>query len=286
MIAPQTTISTVSLTISNLERSLAFYQERLGLQLHKRKGDRAWLGAGSDDLLLLVARPGATHHLRTTGLYHVALLLPTRPHLANTLHHLIETQTPLSGASDHLISEALYLSDPDGNGLEIAHDRPRHQWPWQANGELQLATQPLDWQNLLAERTKNPATPQLPPQTTIGHIHLHIANIPQATTFYHNILGFNIMSYYGPSALFVAAGDYHHHIGLNTWAGTNAPPPPKNSIGLRWFTINLPNQQALQTTIDRIQTHNIPITQTPIGWQLQDPSQNTLLLQVANQTAK
>lgn len=282
MIDAQTKIGTVAITVSNLERSLAYYQERIGLQLHKRKGDRAWLGVGGNDLLLLVARPGATKPQRTTGLYHFAVLVPSRWHLAQSLHHLIETETPIGGASDHIISEALYLSDPDGNGIEIARDRHRDQWPRQANGELGIATQAMDWRSVLAEREKNPAGwDGLDPQTTIGHIHLHIADISSATKFYCDILGFEMMSRYGPSAIFVSAGGYHHHIGLNTWAGVGVPAPPKNSIGLRWYSVDLPNKAALHSTIERIESHNIPVTETPIGWQVKDPSQNTLLLRTA-----
>ena len=240
----------------------------------------AYLGTGRQDLLALRQLLGATHPRRATGLYHFAILVPSRLELALTLKHLIETETRIGGASDHLVSEALYLSDPDGNGIEIYRDRLRNEWPL-VNGQIAMDTQPLDIEGVLGEpHGRDQSWNGLHNDTTIGHIHLHVSHLPEAEVFYTQILGFDLMMHYGPSAAFVSAGGYHHHIGLNTWAGVGAPPPPPDSVGLDWYEILLPDEEALIATAVRLQNAHIPTEQRGNGLFLHDPTQNGIVLRV------
>jgi catechol 2,3-dioxygenase len=285
-IHPDTTIGYVHLTIANLNRALTFYQDKLGFQLHRRNGDTAYLGAGGPDLLVLTEQPGARSVSGVTGLYHFAILTPSRVALAQSLRHLAETRTPLQGFSDHLVSEALYLADPDGNGIEIYRDRPRAEWPRQ-NGQLQMATDPLDIEGILAELGPQPEPwSGLQPETIIGHVHLHVATIPAAEAFYMDTLGFDPILRYGPSASFVSAGGYHHHLGLNTWAGVNAPPPPPDAVGLRYFTINLPDAAALAAVVERVEGAGVAFQEKDEVVFLRDPSQNGVVLSVGREAER
>ncbi len=276
-IHPETNIGYVHLIVPNMERSLAFYQGVLGFHLHRREGDTAYLGAGDQDLLLLTERPDAPHRgRRTTGLYHFAILVPSRADLARQLAHMVEMGYPLGGASDHLVSEALYLSDPDGNGIEIYRDRPRDAWPRQ-QGRVTMGLEPLDVDKLLAEGQKSDHPWEgLAPGTIIGHMHLQVADIAQAEAFYHDVLGFDIIMS-DASALFVSAGGYHHHLGLNTWASRGASPPALGALGLHTFVVRLPHKAELARVISRLQEKGIPFEETSDGVLVRDPSHNSVL---------
>lgn len=276
-IHPQTHIGLVSLAVSDLGRALRFYQHNIGLTLHQQEGDEAYLGIGNDDLLHLKELPGATAVPRAAGLYHFALLVPSRLALAKTLKHLIETQTPLGGFSDHHVSEAIYLSDPDGNGIEIYRDRPREEWQVK-NGILQIVTAPLDIDDVLRELNGSETWDGLAPGTKMGHIHLQVSHLRQAEAFYTKVLGFDFVARYGRAASFVSAGGYHHHIGMNTWAGTGASPRPATAVGLRWYSLQLPNQAALAEILQRLQEAGTAVSQDESGYFLQDPSQITIRL--------
>lgn len=277
-IHPDTAIGYVHLTVANLDRSLIFYQDKLGFQLHRREGQTAYLGAGGADLLLLTEKPGARPVSGTTGLYHFAILTPSRLALAQSLRRLAETRTPVQGFADHWVSEAIYLADPDNNGIEIYRDRPHSEWPHQ-NGQLQMAADPLDIKAILAELGPQPEPwTGLEPATTIGHVHLHVATIPSAESFYVDTLGFDLILRYGPSASFVSAGGYHHHLGLNTWAGVNAPPPPPDAVGLRYFTVNLPDAKALAAVVERIEQAGVAFKEKEGIVFLRDPAQNGVVL--------
>lgn len=280
-IDPNTTIGTVSLTVSDLARSLVYYQRNIGLQLQEQQGNIAILGAGQTPLLRLEELPGAQLVRRATGLYHFALLVPTRLELARTLRHLAESQTSIDGASDHLVSEALYLSDPDGHGIEIYRDRERKDW-YDAQGRFQMGTLRLDIEGVLSELQQGSADwTGIHPGTVMGHIHLQVANVPAAQEFYTEVLGFAHMADY-PSASFVSAGGYHHHIGMNSWMGAGAPPPPPDAARLLVYEIRLPGQAALAEVIERLQTASAPLTETEEGWLTQDPSQNVIRLVLAS----
>ncbi|GAB4423451.1 MAG: VOC family protein [Anaerolineae bacterium] len=267
----------VHLTVSNLERSLAYYQTALGFRLHRCAGDTAYLGAGGPDLLALTERPGAVRHRCTTGLYHFAILVPSRQELAQVIKRVAETRTPVQGASDHLFSEALYLGDPDGNGIEIYRDRPREQWPCNAQGALQSDTLPLDFEGILSEL---PSSSELwlglHSQTVLGHMHLHVCNLPETLTFYRDVLGFELMIDWN-SALFFSTGGYHHHLGVNIWGTQGASPAPPESVGLRYFTIHLPTQAEVDAVIARAQAANATVEEHPAGQLVRDPSQNGLV---------
>ncbi len=276
-IHPNTHTGPVHLTVSDLERSLRFYEEGLGFKRMEREGARAILSAdGTKPLLLLSEQPNAQPKpRRSTGLYHFAILLPNRAALARSLRRLVEVGYPLGGASDHLVSEALYLSDPDGNGIELYRDRPRSEWRRQ-NGQLVMDTVPLDLEDLLAEASAE--WTGLPPETMIGHVHLHVAHLAEAERFYRETVGLELTTYYGSSAAFLSAGGYHHHLGLNTWAGVGAPPPPPDAVGLRYFTLLLPDKGELERLRDHLQQVGAAFTEIDEALLLRDPSQNTLVL--------
>jgi catechol 2,3-dioxygenase len=279
-IDPNTSIGAVYLTVADLDRSERFYRDVLGFRELARGGDTLTLSAdGAMPLLALTEQPGARPKpAGATGLYHFAILTPSRLDLARSLRRLAEMRYPLSGASDHLVSEALYLDDPDGNGIEIYRDRPRAEWP-QAGGQIRMATDPLDIDGILAELERDDRPwDGLAPATTIGHMHLHVADLKAAEAFYHGVLGFDIIVRYGPSALFVSAGGYHHHIGLNTWAGVGAPPAPAGSAGLRSFVVRLPDQSALDAVLARVREADVPIEEIAQGALVRDASGNAVVL--------
>jgi catechol 2,3-dioxygenase len=211
-----------------------------------------------------------------TGLYHFAVLVPSRADLGRALRRMVETDTVLQGAADHGVSEALYLADPDGNGIEVYRDRPRTEWPMVA-GRLQMGADPLDIEALLAGEPGRDGR-GLAPATVMGHVHLHVSRLDEAERFYADILGFDVMQRYGPSALFVSAGGYHHHIGLNTWAGVGAPPPPASAIGLRHFVVRLPGEAARSALSDRVSAAGIPVESRADGVLVRDPAGNAILL--------
>ena len=231
----------VHLTVGDLERSVDYYREAIGLDVLATDDGRAALGAGGRELLVLVEEPGARPAYGYTGLYHFALLLPERADLARWLAHAGRDSVPLVGLSDHFVSEAIYLSDPDGHGIEIYWDRPREVWEGQVFERM--TTLPLDVGSLMGELADPEPEPfeQLPDGTVMGHVHLKVASIADTVAFYRDVLGFDLMAQLGEQAAFLAAGGYHHHIGANTWESAGAPPPPEGSAALRHVTIVLPD---------------------------------------------
>lgn len=282
-IDPATQVGLVALTVADLKRSLTFYTEIFGFTLLDQKAGEATLGTPSAPLLLLREETGATpwphDQYGYTGLYHFAVLVPTRRDLGRWLRHWLQLGLPLPGQGDHLVSEALYISDPDGNGIEIYRDRPRSEWHWD-NGQVRMAVDPVDIRGVLAEAEQDdePWT-GFPDGTRVGHIHLQVGDIPQAAAFYHDVLGFDIVATM-PSALFVSAGGYHHHIGMNIWHSRNAPPAPAGTAGLRFYTLELPSEEARAAIAARLNAAGIPNTETPDALIVQDPWQNTLVFQI------
>ena len=275
---PETRMGQVALTVADLSRSLAYYQEQIGLRLLDREGDTAVLGTPQRPLLRLQKQPGARPSRGVTGLYHFALLLPSRLALAQTLYHFIQHQTPISGASDHAVSEALYLTDPDGHGIEIYRDRPRSEWP-SVGGRLAMTTEPFDVDGVLGELSAETAVwSHLPAATTMGHVHLHISRMAPTIEFYVDQLGFDMIVQMGGSASFVAAGGYHHHLGLNTWAGVGAPPPAPDQARLLWYEILLPDETAVDLLAARLAAADVPGGRNGRDLHLQDPSANHLII--------
>ena len=239
-----THMGAVELTVADLERSLGYYQGSIGLELLESNGGEAALGAGGRELLRLVEEPGARPADGYTGLFHFALLVPERADLAHWLAHAARERVALTGASDHFVSEALYLRDPDHHGIEIYWDRPRALWEGQVN---RMGTWPLDLDGLLAEA---PAAPfeGLAGGTAMGHVHLRVANVDDTVHFYRDVLGLDLMTQLGPQAAFLSAGGYHHHLGANTWESAGAPPAPAGTAALRRFTIVVPGGEAKTLT--------------------------------------
>jgi catechol 2,3-dioxygenase len=232
----------VALSVGDLARAVDFYTTALGLTLLEKNEGEARLGSAGRELLCLYEQKGAQPWPGQgfAGLYHFALLLPSRLGLADALRRLAETQTSLEGASDHGVSEALYLRDPDGHGIELYRDRPRAEWPI-VNGALQMVSDPLDLHGILAElEAARPDWQGIQPGVSMGHIHLHTNDLDAALGFYVDTLGFELMQRYGGSALFVAAGGYHHHLGLNVWAGVGVPPPDARLARLLWYELIVP----------------------------------------------
>jgi catechol 2,3-dioxygenase len=240
------------LTVSDLARSVDFYTRVLGFAVVERHASRAALGPESGSpIVYLEGRDGAKPRgRRTSGLYHFAVLVPDRAALGRSLRRLAEQRWPLTGASDHLVSEALYLDDPDALGIEIYRDRPQHEWTRSA-GEVMMATEPLDLEAVAREPGAGAAWGGLDAATRIGHVHLHVPDLDGAERFYCDAIGFSPTLRRYPGALFVAAGTYHHHVGLNVWAGRGAPPPDPGTVGLDAFTVDastLPSRQVVDET--------------------------------------
>ncbi len=274
---PRTSLGLVSLTVSDMARSLEFYQEALGLQVQRRQEGTIYLGAGAQDLVALSETPHAVKAARTSGLYHFALLVPSRQALAYAIQRLLAHNAAMTGGADHGVSEAIYLDDPDGNGIEIYRDRPRSAWP-RANGALAMTTDPLDVRGILAEAEGTPVPPEwLEPATVLGHMHLHVAHLDEAIEFYRRVVGLELQMRYGSAAAFLSAGGYHHHVGLNTWNGVGAPPPPAESIGMRHFTMRLANAEELGRLRQRLETAQAAYEVTGDGLLVRDPSSNTVL---------
>jgi catechol 2,3-dioxygenase len=280
-IAAQTRPGPVHLTVSDLGRSVDYYRNAVGLEVLERGGARAGLGTGGAELVVLVEEPGARPVRGYTGLYHFALLVPDRVQLAGWLAHAARDGVRLVGLSDHDVSEALYLADPDGHGIEIYRDRPRETWEGHV-GE-RLTTMPLDADDLLSE-LDNPASAPfdgLPAGTVMGHLHLKVADIPSSVDFYREVLGLDLTAQLGEQAAFLSAGGYHHHVGANTWESAGAPPAPTGTAALRHAEIVLPDVGARGEVIGRVDAAGIPVEDHDGDPLVRDPSGNALVLTVA-----
>lgn len=267
------------LTVNDLERQIAFHTDVLGFKLHWRKDGQAGLGAGRHDLFRFTESREARHARGTTGLYHTAILVPTRWDLAQLLRSIAVTQTPVQGFSNHVTHLAIYLPDAEGNGLELAWDFPRAQWPM-VNGKLGFGRGEFNINELLAELERDPRPwTGLHPDTKIGHVHLHVSDYDATLKFYHELLGFDVtVADKKMGAIFVSAGGYHHHIGLNLWQGIGAPPPPANALGLRYFTIALPSEAEVERLTERVRRAGVETQQVEAGILIRDPAENGIVL--------
>jgi catechol 2,3-dioxygenase len=270
----------VKLRVANLHRSVDYYTKVIGLQVIEEETGRAALGSDTDILLYLEEGKELKQKPdRHAGLYHFALLLPSRKDLADVVKFYVLHRVAF-GASDHGVSEAIYLNDPDGNGIEIYADKQDTSWKWE-NGEIQMTTDPLDGQDLLKETTEGEWT-GLPAGTVIGHIHLYMRHIGEAAAFYNDVLGFETVVSGYPGALFVSTGHYHHHIGLNTWHGANAPSISIDEAGMDWFTIVYPDEDVRRQAIERAEAAGLEVKQEKYTYSLQDPVGSTVKLTVYN----
>jgi catechol 2,3-dioxygenase len=237
-----TRIASVTLAVADLDRSLGFYRDLAGLTELSRNGSQVSLGVGSAPILHLIEERGAEPAPdRATGLYHTAILYPDRAALGRTIAHIASKQYRFTGASDHLVSEAFYLDDPDGHGVELYRDRPRTEWKWEGD-RIAMASLPLDVESVLADADR--PFDGAPEGTTIGHVHLKTHDIADAEAFYRDIVGFDVTAQLGDSATFLAAGGYHHHLAANVWQSRRGSPAPSGHVGLREIVISAPGGTA------------------------------------------
>ena len=290
-IHPKTQMGVISLTVATLENQLKFYQQAMGFKLHWQEGNKAGLGAGGADLLLLTEEPGLKKYRGVTGLYHVAYVFPNKRELAIAMARLFAIKYPNS-PTDHILTKTTYLDDLEGNGIELYCESPEDgTWKF-ANGKYESYRTDGSWSDgrealdvdALFQNLKDDdrLDAPVPPEMRIGHVHLHVRNVQEAVDFYHGVIGFDVMGVAKAYRMgFVSAGGYHHHLGLNTWQGEGAPPPPPDAVGLRYFTIDLPDQKAYDEVVARVDAAGIPSNQTEAGLLLHDPSQNGVILRVA-----
>jgi len=267
----------VHLTVSDLDRSLDYYRGAVGLSLLDRSGARASLGVAGRELLVLFEERDARPVPGATGLYHFALLVPNRVDLAQWLVHAARDHLRLVGMSDHFVSEAVYLSDPDDHGIEIYWDRPRSVWEGKVSSRL--TSMPLQVEDLMGE-VRDPENSRfvgLPAETVMGHVHLKVADVPKAIAFYRDVLGFALMAQLGRQAAFLADGGYHHHIGANTWESAGGSPPPPGSAALRHATLVLAGAPERDRILARIHEASA-VEPTESGPMIRDPSGNALVL--------
>jgi catechol 2,3-dioxygenase len=269
-------LADVTLQVSDLERSIEYYERVLGLHPRSRSAQRAVLTSHGDDVPLIRlhehrgAASVATNGL--LGLYHFAILLPDRAALGRFVTHLAQVGAR-AGASDHLVSEALYLRDPDGLGIEVYADRPRSSW--QVRGrEIEMTTEPLDLRSVAAAAQGEPWT-GMPAGTRMGHVHLHVGDLERAAAFYHEALGLDRMVWSYPGALFLAAGGYHHHLGLNTWAGAGARSAGENDARLLEWRMVLPASE-LSLARASVEAAGHRVADSDEGWRVDDPWGTTL----------
>ncbi len=282
-IPPATRPGAVHLTVSNLDRSVGYYESVVGLVVRERGAGQVFLGAGGEDLLVLVEQPGAAPARGYCGLYHFALLVPARVDLARWLAHAAHDRVALVGLSDHYVSEAIYLSDPDEHGIEIYWDRPRESWEGQV--ARRMTTLPLDTRSLLGELEDPVHEPfeHLPPGTVMGHVHLCVADIPRTIAFYRDVLGFGLMASLGAHAAFLSAGGYHHHVGANTWESAGAGRASAATASLRQATILLPSKVERDQLVERVANAGQEHVALGDGILIRDPSGNPIVLAAAEQ---
>jgi catechol 2,3-dioxygenase len=272
-------IGAVSLNVASLARQLPFYQDIIGLKIHRQEGKTVALGTGGEDLLILHETPDVPRVRGVTGLYHFAILLPSRKALALQLKHFAETRTPLQGMSDHLVSEAIYLADPEGNGIEIYNDRPRSQW-YDANGDFQMGTVALDVDGLFSELgdPEKAEWQPMPADTVMGHIHLHVHDVKAAEAFYGNLLNMDVLINMG-SATFMSYEGYHHHLGGNIWAGRIIR--PENVQGLKSYEIRVPQAIPVDSLVGKLDAAGVKIQAEGDSYRFYDPSMNQIILSQA-----
>ena len=262
-------LGAVHLSVTDLDRSVAFYESSIGLRVHHREGGVVTMGVGVEDLLILYGEPSARRAGRHAGLYHYALLFPSRQELARAALRLAATQTPIQGASDHGTHEAIYLPDPDGNGIELAADRPRELWPRPL--EYAGGPHPLDLDGLLATIAGEEPRGKASPGLVVGHVHLHVGDLERGLGFYRDVLGFELMTFMPGAAAFVSAGGYHHHLGFNIWRGQGVLPVPEGRVGLRHWTVVLDDPEEVAAVRQRIRPAGIATEEREGGFLVRDP---------------
>jgi catechol 2,3-dioxygenase len=279
-IHPESSLGPVELIVGDLDGMARFYERAIGLVPLARTASEVTLGQDPGvPLVELIGRPDAPPRpRRSSGLFHTAFLVPSRRDLARSVQRVVDAGWSFTGASDHLVSEAMYLDDPEGNGIEIYRDRPRDEWRYR-DGQLEMATLQLDLDAVMrelddADRTRAEGA-------RIGHVHLQVAEIPETGAFYEGTVGLDVTARSYPGALFMSAGGYHHHIGTNTWGSAGAPAPPAGSRGLRRYTVVVPDAAELERVGHRLAGAGYAVDPAEGGLETIDPSGNHALLKVA-----
>ena len=269
-------LGAVTLSVADAERSMTFYRDLVGLRELSRAGSLVTLGAGANPVLHLAETAGAQPApARSTGLYHTAILFPDRAALARVVRHIAQNDYAFSGASDHLVSEAFYLDDPDGHGVELYRDRPSTDWPRRGD-TIEMASLPLDVPDLLREATRD--FDGAPEGTCIGHVHLKVHDLAQAEAFYTNVVGFAVTARYGDSATFLAAGGYHHHLGANIWHSRGAPPVPDGHVRLREIIIEVPGPADVDGFARRAERAGVAVTRDGARVTVRDPWNHSIVV--------
>jgi catechol 2,3-dioxygenase len=271
---PNMYVKHVEIKVADLERSKKYYTEVIGFQILTQKENRVVFTTDGQTSILSIIQPEEAYQSpqKTTGLYHFAILLPDRKDLANIVKYL-QQKGIYFGASDHDVSEAIYLRDPDNNGIEIYIDRASEKWTW-TDDQVYMKTEPLDFSDL--NKVQQGEWNGLPENTVMGHIHLHVANLEKAREFYI-ALGYRVVLRYGGRALFISTGDYHHHIGLNTWNGEGVPQAAEQQVGLQSYTVQLDEQD--EDILPRLQSIGAQIEKIPQGFITVDPSGNRIIVE-------
>lgn len=258
-IPANTKIHAIDLRVKDLKRSLTFYSELLGLRQAAQDNAKIFLSSDGNlpYLVSLEESPSALYPPENTpGLFHIAFRFPNRAELGKVFIRLFNHRIKFTGFSDHIVSEAIYLNDPEGNGIELYTDKPKEEWKW-ISGQIQMDTLPLNLNVLIEELKDQNNWDGIHPLTDIGHIHLKVSDLKNAEMFYHKILGFDITSSAYPGALFFSTGGYHHHIGANTWKTRNGFPRPENSTGLISYTIQTPDKGYIEKVEQAAQKNNL-----------------------------
>ncbi|WP_414055609.1 VOC family protein [Macrococcus equi] len=275
---PTTFVSNVTVNVTNLERSNQFYTEVLGFQILEKTDETIRYTADGKNNILTIVQPSNVlpKEERRAGLYHFAILLPTAKDLANIVIQLQENSVQI-GASDHLVSEALYIFDPDGNEIEIYIDRKPEEWTWHGE-EVEMTVDPLNFERLLKNVTPGEFWKGMPEETVMGHIHLHVSHLTDTEKFYTEGLGFDVVNRFGAQALFLSANKYHHHIGVNTWNGVGAPHSSSNAVGLVDYTLMYADEAAVQTVVGNLKRIDAEVIETGSNIITIDPSGNHIKL--------
>ncbi|WP_411842220.1 VOC family protein [Salinicoccus sp. HZC-1] len=271
--APATHVEHVKINVSNLEKALEFYTETLGFSVLDKNEQSASLTTDGETSILSLYQPENTIPKgRTSGLYHFAILLPSKTDLAAITLHLAHKDVRF-GSADHRVSEALYLNDPDGNGIEIYIDRPDEEWNWQ-NGKVEMTTEPLDFETLLKNFNPDQQWNGMPKDTIMGHLHLHVSDMDAAVKFYTEGLGLEVVLDFAGQAMFMSTEKYHHHIAINIWNGRGAPIPEENSVGLNHYLLRYPDETSRNEAISRLEDNGFTVTTENDKVFSMDPSGN------------
>lgn len=279
-LAASATLGVTRLAVTDTDRAVPFYEQVLGLQQLDARNGVVQLGVDGVVVLELAVEPDARPAGRHAGLFHVALLYPSRVELARVGARIMSAGIAISGASDHGTHEAFYLTDPDGNGIELAADRPGAHWP--EPGDDGAGMRPLDVDGLMSLVEGEPVAPIAAPGLVVGHLHLHVGEIEGALAFYRDIVGLELKMRM-PTAVFLAVGDYHHHLGLNVWKGHGVPPAPDDTRGLRFWTIDVPRTRDVYDLVARLQRVGVDhALHGPQTVELSDPWNNMMRVEVAS----